>query len=203
MQKKLWIALALTLITLAPARATAAEATFFSARLGYPSMKVAIDPRNEVSPLAAMAIGLEAFKTFSNLPIAVGVFSQIYMGGSLGGLPLIQAGVSIYYFPFARLESSYEVNDEVTVHTSAWSPYLKLQPGFMFANFNNADKGAVFGSSSLMYILSAGLMMPLSEKMRWGGEIGWTSSLGAKDERSNPISISGVVVSGHITFFLP
>lgn len=183
--------------------ARAAESTFFSARLGYPSLTVALDPRLQPALGSAAFVGVEAFRTLADLPIAFGVFTQAFVGGAFGGLPVLQAGVSIYYFPFSRLETSYSIDDEVTMKSSAWTPYLKLQPGFEFMNFKNEENGAVFGSSSLAYVLSAGIMIPAGETNRWGAEIGYTSTMGAKDAKENPISVSGLLASIHYTFYLP
>jgi hypothetical protein len=186
--------------SLLPARAEAANSTFFVARAGLPTLSVALDPRISES-LGSIFFGLEAFRTLSGLPMALGVFSNVMMGGSFGGFPVIQAGVSVYYFPFSSLETSYSVDNEVQMKSSSWVPYLKFQPGFEFMNFRNEEVGAIFGSSSLMYVLSAGVMIPAGEKSRFGLELGHTSTLGATDAKENPISVSGLMLSGHFALY--
>ncbi|RZA08842.1 MAG: hypothetical protein EOP11_03585, partial [Proteobacteria bacterium] len=139
-------AVLLSLLASSP-RAEAANSTYFVARAGLPTLTVSLDPRLQKS-LGGIFFGMEAFRTINGLPLALGVFSNVMMGGSFGSFPAIQAGLSLYYFPFAPLETSYSVDNEVSMKSSSWVPYLKFQPGFEFLNLRDEEVGATFGSSS-------------------------------------------------------
>jgi hypothetical protein len=185
-----------------PLFAHASDGAFFTLEMGYPSLTVTLDPSLQPSLGAWSFLGLEFAKRVADLPIAFGVFTRIMLGGNFSPVPLGQSGLSIYYFPFAQMETHWNLNDDVTVKSSAFVPYIKAQVGYEFMNFNDVADGAQFGNISAVYVLMAGVHIPVTLDTRMGVELGYTSTFSATDPNGAPISVQGFLISGHLIFSL-
>lgn len=184
-------------------QAAAAGGTFLNLELGLPLMTMALDATLQPNLGAPIFVGAEVSRTLSDLPMALGLFSRAMLGGKFGTLSVLQTGVSAYYFPFSKLESVLDIDNEVIVKTSGVVPYIKAQGGLQYLDLRDpGDTGVKFGASSLMYVLAAGIHIPLSTDFRFGLESGYSTSVNASDPNGAPIALSGMLFSGHVVFLL-
>jgi len=197
--------LAALLVGFAPT-SIGASGLYVNISSGLPILKLDLGGGYTPSLGAVSYFDIEVSRSLHSLPLTVGVFTEGFLGGSYGKIPLMITGLSISYFPFdapARVVNQDSPFEGTRLVQRRISLYVNTRVGLSFLVLREKSGALVqVGSSGFAYQVGSGVDFPFGGSFAAGPSLNFMTTLANHDFTDNPVTVSGYLLGGRFVWNL-